>query len=82
MSEGIIGRPLLKAIGLDLEAQLETNHDVLNNTKFDANLLNTVNTCSFGKASRSSYSGLQSTTQYGGFRSSTSHGDGWCRDGK
>jgi hypothetical protein len=32
MSEGIIGRPLLKAIGLDLEAQLETNHDVLNNT--------------------------------------------------
>jgi hypothetical protein len=53
MSEILIGRPLLKAIGFDLETYLETNRDVLNNSTFDANLLNTVNTRSFGKAARS-----------------------------
>jgi hypothetical protein len=37
MSEILIGRPLLKAIGFDLEAHLETNCDVLNNIKFDKN---------------------------------------------
>jgi hypothetical protein len=79
MSEILIGRPLLKAIGFDLQTHLETNCDVLNNIKLDKNLLNTVNTRSFGKAARSSYTGLR--YKYRGFRSSTSHGDGWCRDG-
>jgi hypothetical protein len=62
MSEILIGRPLLKAIGFDLEEHLETDRDVLNNSKFDTNLLNTVNTRSFGKAARSTYTGLQYTT--------------------
>jgi hypothetical protein len=62
MSEILIGRPLLKAIGFDLEAHLETNRDVLNNSTFGTNLLNTVNTRSFGKAARSSYSDLQCNT--------------------
>jgi hypothetical protein len=57
-SQILIGLPFLKAIGFDLEAHLETNHDVLNNNKFDTNLLNAVNACSFGNAARSSYTGF------------------------
>jgi hypothetical protein len=44
MTEILIGRQLLKAIGFDLEAHLETNHEILNNSAFDTHLLNTVNT--------------------------------------
>jgi hypothetical protein len=62
MSKILIGRPLLKAIGFDLETHLETNRDVLNNSTLDTNLLNTVNTRSFGKAARSSYTGLEYNT--------------------
>jgi hypothetical protein len=43
MTEILIGRQLLKAIGFDFEAHLETN-EILNNSAFDTHLLNTVNT--------------------------------------
>jgi hypothetical protein len=62
MSEILFGRPLLKAIGFDLEAHLETSLDVMNNSMFDTNQLSTVNTRSFGKAARSSYTDLQYNT--------------------
>lgn len=57
MSELLLGRPLLKAIGFDLEDHLDTNRDVLHNTEFETNLLGTLNSRSGGtfKAARSSY---------------------------
>lgn len=64
MSEILLGRPLLKAIGFDVDEHLESNHAVLDGKEFDTDLLSQVNSLSNpnGKLARSSYyKGLIST---------------------
>ena len=57
MSEILLGRPLLKAIGFDVDDHLESNHAVLDGKQFDTDLLSKVNSLSTptGKLARSSY---------------------------
>lgn len=65
MSKILLGNPLLKALGFDLDAHLETNRDVLHDRAFDTNLLKDVNSavCLPGKAARfSCYSGMTSAS--------------------
>ena len=63
MSEILLGRPLLKALGFDVDEHLEANHAVLNDQEFDTGLLDQINSTPkpSGKAVRfSCYTGLTS----------------------
>lgn len=61
MSEILLGKPLLKALGIDVDDYLEANRSVLHNKTFNTDLLAQINSASnaSGKAARlSCYSGL------------------------
>ena len=63
MSEILLGRPLLKDVGFDVDEHLEANHAMLNDQTFDTGLLDQINATASpsGKSVRfSCYTGLTS----------------------
>jgi hypothetical protein len=57
MDEALLGRPLLKTLGFDLDDHLNANRSALQDTVASTDLFGTLNSTA-GKLARSSYTGL------------------------